>query len=276
MTQVTKNETEIILFNHEQFGEVRTIIKEDEYWFVASDVCRCLDLSNITEALRGVEDDEKDDFRISDVIGRKQATTIISESGLYTLIMRSNKPEAKSFRKWVTSEVLPSIRKHGKYSVGTDSFKMPTAEDFDKTPPIVMDALVKTVNSYQFEYDKRITLEHIIEESQPKIEFYDAVGKAKGRTTVYEMAQILCQNGLKVGGRELFKLLKEKGYHYKTNSKNTPVTKYVKQGIFEIGHHVINEKSTNPIFLYTPYITPKGVQYFVDKLLHANVVESAV
>lgn len=97
--------------------EVRTVIRDGEPWFVAKDVCEILEIANARDAVATLDGDEKDGVGITDTIGREQKTTVVSESGLYALIFKSRKPEAKAFRKWVTSEVLPSIRKTGKYSV---------------------------------------------------------------------------------------------------------------------------------------------------------------
>jgi len=116
MDNEKKQETSIITqFGHEIFGGVRVVERENEPWFVGKDVCDCLGYSNSRETISKLDEDERDCVRISDAIGRGRETIIINESGLYTLIMRSSKPEAKAFRKWVTSEVLPSIRKKGGY-----------------------------------------------------------------------------------------------------------------------------------------------------------------
>ncbi len=97
--------------------EVRTVVIEGEPWFVAKDVCEILEIANARDAVAALDSDEKDGVGITDAIGREQKTTVVSESGLYALIFKSRKPQAKAFRKWVTSEVLPQIRKTGKYEV---------------------------------------------------------------------------------------------------------------------------------------------------------------
>lgn len=118
----------IQLFSNQSFGNVRVVMRNNEPWFVAKDVCECLSVTNAAQACQNLDDDEKGICKI-DTLGGKQDMTLISESGLYTLIMRSNKPEAKEFRKWVTSEVLPSIRKSGVYA--TDDFIQKTIDDPD-------------------------------------------------------------------------------------------------------------------------------------------------
>ena len=107
---------EITSWNYES-SEIRTIQKDGEPWFVLADVCKVLELSSPHKVADRLENDERNQIPVTDSLGRYQNTAIINESGLYTVILRSDKPQAKPFRKWVTSEVLPSIRKHGSYSV---------------------------------------------------------------------------------------------------------------------------------------------------------------
>ncbi|MDF9661339.1 Bro-N domain-containing protein, partial [Bacillus cereus] len=103
------------VFNNEEFGQVRTVVKGEDVWFVAKDVCDVLEIVNATRSLSRLDEDELHSMKVADSLGRPQDTNIINESGLYSLIMTSRKPQAKAFKKWVTSEVLPSIRKHGAY-----------------------------------------------------------------------------------------------------------------------------------------------------------------
>ena len=109
---------EIKLFEKKEFGAVRIVIRNGNPWFVAKNVCECLELGNVTEALRGLDDDEKVQLEtniINPEVGGR-GTLLISEAGLYSLILRSRKPEAKAFKRWVTHDILPSIRKHGLYA----------------------------------------------------------------------------------------------------------------------------------------------------------------
>ena len=104
------------LFNHPKFGKIRVLFINGEPWFVTTDACKCLGLTNVTEALRNLDEDEKG-FSIFETLGGPQKMSIVSESGLYSLILRSRKPEAKELKKWVTHEILPLIRKTGSYYV---------------------------------------------------------------------------------------------------------------------------------------------------------------
>lgn len=99
------------VFNNEELGQVRTVVQGEDVWFVAKDVCEVLEIKNTTQAMQKLDPEERTMFNI----GRQGETNIVNESGLYSLIMTSRKPQAKAFKKWVTSEVLPSIRKHGAY-----------------------------------------------------------------------------------------------------------------------------------------------------------------
>lgn len=110
----------IIVFENEEFGNVRTIMIDNEPWFVASDVCRALDVGNTSQALTRIDADEKD-IILNDTLGGKQETLVINEYGLYSLILSSRKPEAKKFKRWITHEVIPAIRKTGSYSIHGDN-----------------------------------------------------------------------------------------------------------------------------------------------------------
>jgi prophage antirepressor-like protein len=112
---------ELKIFENDTFGKIRTISDENESWFCAMDVCRCLEIANSRDAIARLDDDEKNEVMMEDCIGRKQRTKIVSESGLYTLILSSRKKEAKAFRRWITHEVIPSIRKTGSYSLGDET-----------------------------------------------------------------------------------------------------------------------------------------------------------
>lgn len=129
--------TDVKIFEKEEFGSVRVVMQEDDPWFVAKDVCDCLDLSNNRGTIASLDDDEKG-VSITDTLGGQQEMSIISEAGLYSLILRSRKPEAKAFKRWVTHEVLPSIRKIGGYSTTLPDFTNPAeaarawADEYEK------------------------------------------------------------------------------------------------------------------------------------------------
>ena len=118
---VSDEKNEIQLFNNPEFGEIRSVMVDDEPWFVLKDVCAVLEIGSPHKVADRLDEDERSQIPLTDSIGRKQDTTIISESGLYTVIVRSDKPQATPFRKWVTSEVLPEIRKTGSYSIAVKS-----------------------------------------------------------------------------------------------------------------------------------------------------------
>ncbi|MGG6431919.1 BRO-N domain-containing protein [Anoxybacillus sp. D401a] len=117
-------DNQLQVFTHGAFGQVRTLQKDGEVWFVAKDVADILAFRDAFNMLRNIDEDDTQKVSITDDLGRLQSTSIINESGLYSAILRSRKPEAKQFKKWVTSEVLPSIRKHGGYIAGQNTLSI--------------------------------------------------------------------------------------------------------------------------------------------------------
>ena len=164
--------SEIKAFENATFGSVRTIEREDEVWFVGKDVAAALGYERPTKAVQDhVDDEDKDEIPIQDSIGRSQNTPIINESGLYSLVLSSKLPTAKQFKRWVTSEVLPAIRKTGEYHV----------------PQTYLDALKALVASE--EEKERLALEN--EQMKPKAESYDAVTDSKDAIPMGEVAKVL-------------------------------------------------------------------------------------
>lgn len=177
-----------------------------------------LDLGNPTETVKMFDDDEFSTTEVIDSIGRRQQAYIISEPGLYRLVMRSRKPEAKEFQRWVTHEVLPSIRKHGAYMTQQTLDKALTSPDF----------LIQLATKLKEEQEK-------VKELEPKARFADAVAASDGTCLVGELAKMLRQNGLDIGQNRLFAQLREDGYLGKTGSnRNVPTQKAMDLGLFRI------------------------------------------
>ena len=176
--------SDVQLFESEQFGSVRVVMRDGEAWFVANDVCACLGLSNSRKAVGDLEEDERDDVTISDAIGRSQSTNVISEAGLYSLVLRSRKPEAKAFKRWITHEVLPSIRRTGGYSLRGRIPDDPTLlglPDF-RDPS-------KAALAWVEERDGRLLAEALVEELRPKAEYCDRVLEANNIYLVTDIAK---------------------------------------------------------------------------------------
>ena len=161
----------MMVFENEQFGKVRSTLLNGEPWFVANDVCSILEIANANHAVKSLDADEKSGVVISDPHGRAQKTNCISESGLYSLILRSRKPEAKAFRRWITHEVIPSIRKHGAYM--TDA----VIEHLDENPELVSEYLHRLHDQNESARELRQRLDASLAENAillPKAGYYDS------------------------------------------------------------------------------------------------------
>lgn len=238
---------------------LRTLTDEaGEPWFVAKDVCDILELGNTTNALRALDEDEKTNFTNCNVAQNGgRAPLIISEPGLYKLIMRSRKPEAKEFQRWVTHEVLPQIRKTGGY--------IPTSETDDD-----MTILAKAVMIGQrtMEAQKRKIAEQQtrIVELEPKARFADAVAASDGTCLVGELAKMLRQNGMDIGQNRLFRLLQADGYLGKSGSnRNVPTQRAMDLGLFRIKETTVTHADGHTTVSRTPKVTGKGQRYFIDR-----------
>ena len=244
--------SEVQLFNFENH-EVRSLLINSEPWFVGKDVAEILSYSNTRKALTDHVDDEDkmDGVTIRDSIGRNQKPVLINESGLYSLVLSSKLPSAKKFKRWVTSEVLPALRKTGQYQVKELSGS-----------ELMAKALIEA-QSVLAAKDKQI------EEMKPKVVFADAVATSHTSILVGELAKILKQNGIEMGQKRLFAWLREKGYLIKRQGTdyNMPTQKAMELGLFEIKEgSYVNGSGVN-ITTKTPKITGKGQQYFINKFL---------
>lgn len=204
-------------------SEIRTVEKDGEPWWVLADVCKVLELSNPSKVADRLEPDEKANFELG---LRGGATNCINESGLYDVILRSDKPQAKPFRRWVTSEVLPSIRKHGAYMTDQTLEQALTSPDF----------LIQLATQLKEEKEQRKQLEAKVEQDKPKVLFADSVSASKSSILVGELAKILKQNGVDTGQFRLFAWLRENGYLIKREGSdyNMPTQKSAEMGLFEV------------------------------------------
>lgn len=241
---------EIQTFENADFGAIRVSTVEGEPWFVAKDVCDALGLSNTTEALRNLDDDEVSNISNSEVAQNGgRAARIISEPGLYKLIMRSRKPEAKAFQRWVTHEVLPAIRKTGGY----------IAAKQDETPEQIM-ARAVIVAQDTIERQKRQ-----LDELKPKAMFADAVAASDGTCLVGELAKMIRQNGVEIGQNRLFGVLRARGFLGKAGSnRNVPTQRAMDMGLFRIKETAITHSDGHVTLNRTPKVTGKGQRYFVE------------
>lgn len=245
---------ELQIFNNEKYGEVRTAIINNEPYFMLADVCRVLDIKDNTTARRRLSEKGVHSMRTLTNGGEQQAT-FINESNLYKLAFTSRKKEAEEFTEWVTSEVLPSIRKHGGYLT-------PDKLEEVLTNP---DTIIKLATELKQERAKRIEHEQKIEADKPKVLFAEAVETAKSSILVGELAKLIKQNGIDIGQQRLFNFMRENGYliKQKGSAYNMPTQKSMNLGLFEIKERTINH-SDHVEIVKTPKVTGKGQIYFIN------------
>lgn len=243
--------TELQIFNSEEFGDIRTVTIDNEPWFVGKDVAEALGYSNSRKALADhVHEDDKGVTKC-DTLGGKQDLTIINESGLYALIFGSKLESAKRFKHWVTSEVLPSIRKTGSYQ---------TAQPQGK------ELLALAV----LEAQKTIELQNQeIERMKPKEIFADAVATSHTSTLIGDLAKLLKQNGIETGQKRLFEWLRENGYLIRRKGAdwNMPTQKAMEMKLFEVKESTVNNPDGSVRINKTTKVTGKGQQYFINKFI---------
>lgn len=242
------------VFKHESFGNVRVIERGGEPWFVAADVCRALGVSNNRDAVAKLDDDEKG-VALTDTLGGQQKIVIINEPGLYSLVLGSRKPEAKEFKRWVTHEVIPAIRKHGAYATPR------TVEQMIADPA----AAIKILTALKDEQERRKELECKMEQDEPKVLFAKAVETSDTTILVGQLAKLIRQNGIEIGQNRLFKWLRANGYLMK--HQNIPTQYSMERGLMEIKERTVNNPDGSVRITQTPMITGKGQTYFVSLFL---------
>ena len=239
-------------------ASLRTLTDEaGEPWFVLKDCMSILDLGNPTETVKMFDDDEFSTTEVIDSIGRRQQAYIISEPGLYRLVMRSRKPEAKEFQRWVTHEVLPQIRKTGGY--------IPTSES-DSDEDIMARAVLVARKTIERKNQQIASQQTRIVELEPKARFADAVAASDGTCLVGELAKMLRQNGMDIGQDRLFRLLQADGYLGKSGSnRNVPTQRAMDLGLFRIKETTVTHADGHTTVSRTPKVTGKGQRYFIDR-----------
>ena len=246
------------IFENVEFGQLRTVELNGEIYFVGKDVAEILDYTNSRKAIIDHVDEEDKGVTKCDTLGGVQEMVIINESGLYSLIMSSKLPKAKEFKRWVTAEVLPSIRKHGAYMT------QKTLEEIANNP----DLLIQLAQNLKTEREKRMAAERTVEEQKPKVIFADAVKTSHTSILVGDLAKLLKQNGVEIGANRLFKWLRNNGYLIKgeRTDKNMPTQKSMEMNLFEVKERTINNPDGSVRITRTPKVTGKGQIYFVNKL----------
>ena len=244
---------EIKVFNNAEFGKIRTLNRDGEPWFVGKDVATALGYKDSVNALKShVSEEDKGGWRITTQYGEREAV-IINESGLYSLILSSKLDSAKRFKRWVTAEVLPSIRKSGGYIAGQD--EMSDTE-----------LLAKALLVAQRQIEQRNAQ---IAEMQPKALFADAVAASHTSILIGELAKILKQNGVDIGQNRLFETLRQQGYLIRRNGTDydSPTQRAMELGLFEVKESTVGNPDGSVRVTRTTKVTGKGQQYFINKFL---------
>ena len=245
--------TDIQIFKNPEFGEIRTTTINDEPWFVGKDVAHVLGYADENKAIAmHVDDEDKLNDKTALSLGQRGGW-LINESGLYSLILSSKLPGAKKFKRWVTSEVLPSLRKYGGYIPGQNDM---TDEELMAKALLFADRKIK-------EQNRQIT------EMKPKALFADSVSASSSSILIGELAKILRQNGVDIGEKRLFAWMRENGYLIKRKGTdyNMPTQRSMELGLFNIKETVVNHSSGYTTVNKTPKVTGKGQQYFINIFL---------
>jgi anti-repressor protein len=248
---------ELKVFSYEG-NEVRTVQKGDGTWWVLKDVCDILELTSPHKVAERLDDDEKGRSLIP-TLGGNQELTVVNESGLYNVILRSDKPEAKKFKRWVTHEVLPSIRRHGAYVTPAK------LEELMNDP----DSWIKVLTTLKEERTAKERLQLEAAENKPKVIFADAVSVSDGTILIGELAKILKGNGIEIGQNRLFERLRQDGYLIKRKGTdyNAPTQKAMELGLFRVKETAITHSDGHVTISKTTKVTGKGQQYFINLFL---------
>lgn len=229
--------------------ELRIVEKNNEVWFVAKDVCDILGIKNPSDALKRLDEDE----RARLYLGRQGSANVVNEFGLYNLVLGSRKHEAKEFKRWITHEVIPSIRKHGAYMTPE------TIEQALLNP----DTIIQLATNLKEEQSKRKKAEQTIEQQKPLVNFAETCMTSEQSLLVREVAKLASKQGVKTGERRLWQKLREWGLIFK--HKNEPYQEYVDRDYFEITQGV-KETNKGAFTWVTMRVKPKGQAYIINRL----------
>lgn len=246
----------IQIFESAEFGKVRTVQRDGAPWFVAADVCRALEIRNNRDALERLDDDEKG-VASTDTLGGEQKVTTVNEPGLYALVLGSRKPEAKAFKRWITHEVIPSIRKNGAYATADTIDRIVEDPDFG----------IRLLGQLKEERARRKALEERAALDAPKVLFAASVECSKSEILIGELAKIIKQSGVDIGQNRLFERLRQDGYLVarKGTDWNMPTQRSMDMGLMRIKESAITHADGHVTISKTPKVTGKGQVYFVNR-----------
>lgn len=252
--------SELKIFESPEFGTVRTVTINGEPWLVGKDVAEALGYSNTRDALdRHVATEDKNTVANPDGKRGNPNMTIINESGLYALVLSSKLPTARRYKHWVTSEVLPSIRKHGLYATAETAERLLSDPDF----------VIRLFTEIKAEKEMRQKLEAEAAANAPKVLFADSVEASKTSILVFDLAKLIRQNGVDIGGNRLFAWMRDNGYlvRRKGADYNMPTQKAMEMGLFEVKETAITYADGHISVNRTPKVTGRGQVYFINKFL---------
>lgn len=248
---------ELQIFNNPEFGEIRTLEEGERVLFCGSDVAKALGYTNPSKALsdhcKGVTK------RYTPTKSGTQEMSFIPESDLYRLVFSSKLPTAEKFTDWVTDEILPTIRKHGAYMT-------PDVIERTLTDP---DYIIQLATTLKDEQQKRKALEAQAEENRPKVLFADSVATSHTSILIFDLAKILKQNGVDIGGNRLFEWMRKNGYlvRRKGSDYNMPTQRSMEMSLFEVKETSVSHSDGHISVNKTPKVTGKGQQYFINLFL---------
>lgn len=255
------------IFKNDEFGQIRTVVINNEPYFVGKDVADILGYKNGSRDINAhVDDDDKLKYQIG-TAGQIREQTIINESGVYSLVFGSKLPTAKKFKRWVTSEVIPAIRKHGGYLTP------------EKVEEVLLnpDTIITLATNLKAEQEKRKAAELQIEADRPKVVFADSVSVSHTNILISELAKVLKQNGVpNMGQNRLFQWLRDNNYliSRRGTDYNMPMQKSMEMGLFCIKETTVNHSDGHTSISRTPKLTGKGQIYFVNKFLNRGTIPS--
>ena len=245
----------IKIFENPSFGQVRTVMQGTDPWFVAADVCRALEIGNPTDVLNRLDADER---TLVSIEGASNGLPVnaVNEPGLYSLVLGSRKPEARAFKRWITHEVIPDIRRHGMYA------NEATLDRLMNDP----DSLIAALQHYRDEKQKRIALEVKMEQDAPKVLFADSVEASHQSILIGELAKLMKQNGVDVGQNRLFEQLRRDRFLcISGDRRNMPTQKAMEMKLFEVKERTINNPDGSVRLTLTTKVSGKGQIYFMNR-----------
>jgi len=232
---------ELQIFENKNLGKIRAILRDGEPWFVAADVCKALEIANPTDAIKRLDEDERARFNLGHPYGD---TNIVNEPGLYSLVLGSRKPEAKTFKRWIVHDVIPVIRKHGMYATPETIERMFTDTDF----------IIALGKKLKEEQQKRMELEGKLEADKPYTDFARSIETSNGSVHIGSFAKVVCNSGINIGRNRLLEWLREMRYLMRDND---PYQRYIDQGIFQVKEYTV-WTSGGALPKFTTFVTGKG------------------